>query len=116
MPYTLYVASKSVLDTPYSVKKCLLDSLSVLSEVVSDCDSLMQRLEMDAVPYFLGLHRLGPSRSILAVFVQDPVGVTHELVCAASTRVRRGDLDQWDFCCWPDDPPASCGQNSDSPV
>ena len=27
--------SKSVLDTLYSVKKCLIDSLSVLSEVVS---------------------------------------------------------------------------------
>ena len=31
---TLYVVSKSVLDTLCSVKKCLTDSLSVLSEVL----------------------------------------------------------------------------------
>ena len=33
MSYTLYIASKSVLYTLHSVRKYLLDSLSVLSEV-----------------------------------------------------------------------------------
>ena len=33
----LYIASKSVLYTPYSVKKCLIDSLSVPSEVPPCC-------------------------------------------------------------------------------
>ena len=33
--YTLHIVSKSVLDTLYSVKKCLVDSLSVLFEVRS---------------------------------------------------------------------------------
>ena len=32
---TPYIVSKSVLYTAYSVKKCLLDSLSVLSEVAA---------------------------------------------------------------------------------
>ena len=40
--YTLYIASKSVLDTPYSVKKCLLDSLSVLSEVAGSVPKRLQ--------------------------------------------------------------------------
>ena len=34
--YKLYSVSKSVLDTLYSVKKCLTDSLSVLFEVGFD--------------------------------------------------------------------------------
>ena len=33
MSYTLHIVSKSVLHTLHSVKKCLIDSLSVLSEV-----------------------------------------------------------------------------------
>ena len=37
--YTLYVASKSVLDTLDSVKKCLVDSLSVRFEVGPACTS-----------------------------------------------------------------------------
>ena len=35
MSYTLHIASRSVLDTLYSVQKCLIDSLSVLFEVSS---------------------------------------------------------------------------------
>ena len=35
MSYTSYIVSKSVLHAPYSVKKYLLDSLSVLSEVAA---------------------------------------------------------------------------------
>ena len=32
--FALYIASNSVLYTPYSVQKCLIDSLSVLFQVV----------------------------------------------------------------------------------
>ena len=34
MSYTLHIVSKSVLDTLYSINECLIDSLSVLFEVV----------------------------------------------------------------------------------
>ena len=34
MSYTLYIVSKSVLYALDSVKKCLIDSLSVLSKVI----------------------------------------------------------------------------------
>ena len=37
MSYALYITSKSVLCTRYSGKKCLIGSLSVLSEVQEDC-------------------------------------------------------------------------------
>ena len=33
MSYTYYIVSKSILDALYRVRKCLTDSLSVLSEV-----------------------------------------------------------------------------------
>ena len=41
MSYTLHVASKSILDTPDSVTKCLIDSLSVLFEVLAALDALV---------------------------------------------------------------------------
>ena len=37
---TLYIASKSVLYTLYSVTKCLIDSLSVLFEVYQELDEI----------------------------------------------------------------------------
>ena len=43
--YTRYIVSKSVLDALYSVKKCLIDSLSVLFEVGVLGEQLVGALE-----------------------------------------------------------------------
>ena len=70
--YTLYIASKSVLDTPYSVKKCLFDTLSVLSEVTRLLEyylhthvapsGALSELPQEPIPY------PGPSRGVSGNF------------------------------------------------
>jgi hypothetical protein len=65
--------------------------------IISDCDPLLKQLREDRIPYFLG-----KNRGLLGVFVHDPVGITHELLCSTWSTVRAIDLEPWNFCCWPD--------------
>ena len=50
MSYTLHIVSKSVLDPLDSVKKCLIDSLSVLFEVEALCIPAKAVRDMLAAP------------------------------------------------------------------
>jgi hypothetical protein len=61
--------------------------------VVSDCDPLIAKLHEDGVPFFPG-----ENVGLLAIFIQDPVGITHEVVCTTWSLLKLVDVEQWDFC------------------
>ena len=69
MPYKLYKASKSVLYTLYSVKKYLLDSLSVRSEVAVDA----RALGVDAMT--IAGHKLYAPKGVGALFCRRGIGL-----------------------------------------